>query len=70
MDSPFDTVLEFFNDADRQRRMEESERHHDRSPLAGVVRELEAQPAIDRFLSGVDDDAARDCGKQLAYWFA
>ena len=52
-EQPFDTVLEFFNDADRQRRMEESELHHDRSPLAGVVRELESQPAIDGFLSGV-----------------
>lgn len=50
---PFDAVLEFFNDVDRQRRMEESELHHDRSPLAGVVRELESQPAIDQFLSEV-----------------
>ena len=41
---PFDEVLAFFANADRQRRMEESELHHDRSPLAGVVRELEAQP--------------------------
>jgi hypothetical protein len=49
---PFDAVLEFFNDADRQRRMEESELHHDRAPLAGVVRELESLPAIDRFLAG------------------
>jgi hypothetical protein len=48
---PFDVVLEFFNDADRQRRMEESELHHDRSPLAGVVRELESLPAVDEFLS-------------------
>lgn len=47
---PFGAVLEFFDDADRQRRMEESELHHDRSPLAGVVRELEALPAIDQFL--------------------
>jgi hypothetical protein len=47
---PFDVVLEFFNDADRQRRMEESELHHDRAPLAGVVREFESQTAIDRFL--------------------
>lgn len=52
-EQPFDTVLEFFNDEDRQRRMEESELHHDRSPLAGVVRELESQPAIDKFLSKV-----------------
>jgi hypothetical protein len=49
-EQPFDAVLEFFNDADRQRRMEESELHHDRSPLAGVVRELESHPAIDAFL--------------------
>ena len=49
----FDTVLDFFNDENRQRRMEESELHHDRSPLAGVVRELESLPAIDQFLSAV-----------------
>ncbi len=49
---PFDEVLEFFNDADRQRRMVESELHHDRPPLAGVVRELEAQPDINKFLGG------------------
>ncbi len=50
-DQPFDAVLEFFNDPNRQRRMEESEIHHDRSPLAGVVRELESHPAIDHFLA-------------------
>lgn len=50
---PFDHVLEFFNDEQRQRRMEESEMHHDRPPLAGVIRELESQPAIDRFLREV-----------------
>lgn len=48
---PFDVVLSFFNDENRQRRMVESELHHDRPALAGVVRELESQPAIDRFLS-------------------
>jgi hypothetical protein len=48
---PFDDAIAFFNDAGRQRRMEESEIHHDRAPLAGVVRELEAQPAINKFLS-------------------
>ncbi len=52
-EQPFDRVLEFFNSVDRQRRMEESELHHDRSPLAGVVRELESDPKIDRFLTGV-----------------
>ena len=48
---PFDEILEFFNDPDRQRRMEESELHHDRPPLAGVVRKLESLPEIDRFLA-------------------
>ena len=49
---PFEIVLDFFNDASRQRRMEESEIHHDRAPLAGVVRELESHPAIHKFLAG------------------
>lgn len=47
----FDGVLEFFSDSGRQRRMEESELHHDRPPLAGVVREFEALAEIRRFLS-------------------
>ena len=34
-------------------RMEESEIHHDRAPLAGVVRELEAQPAINQYFAEV-----------------
>jgi hypothetical protein len=50
-EQPFDEVLEFFNNEDRQRRMEEAEIHHDRPALAGVVRELESQPSIDDFLS-------------------
>jgi hypothetical protein len=50
-EQPFDTVLEFFSSEDRQRRMQESEIHHDRAPLAGVVREFESQPKIDSFLS-------------------
>jgi hypothetical protein len=50
---PFLAALEFFNDEDRQRRMEESEIHHDRAPLAGVVRELESLPAVQRFLSRI-----------------
>lgn len=50
-EQPFDAVLDFFNDENRQRRMEEAEIHHDRPPLAGVVRELEAQPSVDGFLS-------------------
>ncbi len=50
-EQPFDAVLAFFSCPLRQRRMEESELHHDRPPLAGVVRELEDEPAIDRFLA-------------------
>jgi hypothetical protein len=52
-EQPFADVLKFFNADERQRRMEDSELHHDRAPLAGVVRELEAQPAINQFLAGV-----------------
>lgn len=47
---PFPAVLEFFRDSARQQRMEDAELHHDRAPLAGVVRELESLPEIDRFL--------------------
>lgn len=50
----FDEVLEFFNTPDRQRRMEESETHHDRAPMAGVVRELELLPSINRVLGSTD----------------
>jgi hypothetical protein len=50
---PFEEVLSFFNDEGRQRRMEDAEIHHDRAPLAGVVRELESRPAINKFLSGI-----------------
>lgn len=50
---PFTAVLELLNDGDRQRRMEESEIHHDRAPLAGVVRELESLPTINRFLGRI-----------------
>ncbi len=49
-DCPFAEVLKFFSDAERQQRMEESEIHHDRAPLAGVVREFEAYPSFHRFL--------------------
>lgn len=50
---PFDSVLKFFDNADRQRRMEEAELHHDRAPLAGVVRELESLEDVNHFLSVV-----------------
>ena len=47
----FEAVIDFFNDPQRQRRMEESEIHHDRPPLAGVVREFESIPDINRSLA-------------------
>lgn len=50
-DQPLDAILEFFNDGERQRRMEDSEIHHDRPALAGVVRELESLQPVDRFLA-------------------
>ena len=37
----FQRVIDFFNGPERIRRMEESEIHHDRPALAGVVREFE-----------------------------
>lgn len=52
-DQPFAEALEFFNDRERQRRMEEAEIHHGRAPLAGVVRELESQPGVNAFLGAV-----------------
>jgi hypothetical protein len=53
-EQPLDDVLAFFADAERQRRMEDAETHHDRAALSGVVRELESQPAIDQFLLAKD----------------
>lgn len=58
-EQPFNAVLEFFNDNNRQRRMEESEIHHDRPPLAGVVRELESYPAIDRILADIQTQRSK-----------
>ena len=55
----FAEVLEFFNNENRQRRMEEAEIHHDRPPLAGVVRELESHPAIDRSLSDIQSQRSK-----------
>jgi len=52
-EQPFDEVLGFFSDENRQQRMEESELHHERTPLAGVVRELESNPAINQFFSEI-----------------
>src|SRR6516162_1840140 len=45
----FQSILAFFDEPDPQRRMIESELHHDRPALAGVVRELEARPDVHQF---------------------
>jgi hypothetical protein len=50
-EGPFEEVLEFFSRDDRQRRMEEAEIHHDRAPLAGIVRELESQSTVEEFFA-------------------
>jgi hypothetical protein len=56
---PFEEVLEFFNNESKQRRMEESEIHHDRPPLAGVIRELELHPAINKTLAEIETQRSK-----------
>ena len=48
--APFALVFAFFHDADRIRRMEESELHHDRPALAGVICEFESVPEVRSYL--------------------
>lgn len=50
----FQVVLDYFNRPDVIRRMEESELHHDRPPLAGVIKEFERLPLIHNFFSSED----------------
>jgi hypothetical protein len=50
-EQPFDVVIDFSICEGRQRRMQESEIHHDRAPLAEVVREPESQTPINDFFS-------------------
>jgi hypothetical protein len=50
----FNAVLDFFEDPTRQRRMIESELHHGRPALAGIIKELEAQPDVEVFLKNHD----------------
>src|SRR3954451_17916692 len=51
----FPAILDFFNHPDRQRRLIESELHHDRPALAGVVRELEHRRDVDQFFRTNDE---------------
>lgn len=50
----FQGWLDFFNRPEIQQRMQDSEIHHDRPALAGVVKELEATPAFRDYLGGLD----------------
>lgn len=45
----FPAILAFFNDPQRQRRLIESELHHDRPALAGVICELEHRQDVEQF---------------------
>lgn len=45
----FPAILTFFNDPNRQRRLIESELHHDRPALAGVICELEHRQDVEQF---------------------
>ena len=56
----FQGWLDFFNDEARQVRMEDSESHHLRPALAGVIRELERTPVFERyFVTNVGEKTAR-----------
>lgn len=50
----FARLLEFFNSEVRQVRMEDSETHHDRPALAGVIKELESDAWFGDFFSSHD----------------
>jgi hypothetical protein len=62
-EQPFDTVLDFFNREDRQRRMIESELRYNRAPLEAVERELDSQPSIQQFLSARDPNRKKRLGQ-------
>ena len=51
---PFDSALTFFQDQNRIRRMIESELHHGRPALAGVIIEFEELPEVREFFESHD----------------
>lgn len=53
-EQPFDALLDFFNREEPQRRMEDSETYDKKAPVAAVVRDLEALPDVQTFLSAGD----------------
>lgn len=54
----FDHVLDFFDDWGRQHRMIDSELHHDRPALSGVVRELERDETMKKLYEGLSKKEA------------
>lgn len=52
--SAFDKIIEFLENPDCQRRLRESELHHDRPALAGVIRELESIEEVKSFFEKMD----------------
>lgn len=63
----FEIVIEFFNQPRVQQRLVDSELHHDRPALAGVIKEFEAIPAIDRFLGGYDAHTTEGFRQAVGY---
>ncbi len=56
----FQSWLDFFNSEARQIRMEDSEIHHLRPALAGVIRELEETPSFEQYFArNGEDNTAR-----------
>jgi len=55
----FKIVTDFLSDSERQKRLCDSEIHHDRPALAGVVLELERVPDVDSFFRGCDSHDTR-----------
>jgi len=54
----FPAILAFFDDADRQRRMIESEIHHQRPALAGIVLELEEREDVRQLFRNYPSDTS------------
>jgi hypothetical protein len=52
-------VLEVLSDPKSQQRMEDSQEHHDRPALAGVVKAIESRPQVQKVQNGDPDFAKR-----------
>ena len=58
-DAPLNEVLSLLAQPAVQQRLEDAEIHHDRPALAGIVRELEHLPTVDRFFQNHDGNYTR-----------